>query len=170
MIGLWAWTAAQAVAGPSAALCEQWGASLTSQAQQLAATDHVVEGPNVRVDNARVRFDDITASLRDGVCHVRAAGKVDLRGQVQVALYGMQTACPVRLAQAPIVSRLELTGTSAKPHVVRSFADIEGLKPRMSLCVDLDLVKGFVVDIAQEWIAGQLPGWHGAIEQSLAQR
>ncbi|MEM6926797.1 MAG: hypothetical protein AAF602_07725 [Myxococcota bacterium] len=165
---LWLALLAESGAAPSAALCERWRTSLASQATTLAATEHAFESANVNVQKARVRFDDLTASVRDGVCRIRAAGRVDLRGQVQVALYGMQTACRVQLASAPVVTQLEVRGSEAEPHIQRSRADLEGLKSKMSLCVDFDVVKGLVVDIADDWVQKQLPEWHSAIEQSLA--
>ncbi|MEN0066307.1 MAG: hypothetical protein AAGA48_29490 [Myxococcota bacterium] len=169
MVWIWAWAATEAVAGPSAGLCDQWRAKLAEQAQSLAGVDHAFASANIKVEKAKVRFDNITASIRNGVCQLRAAGDVDLRGQVQVALYGMSTACQVSLSRAPVVTRLDVTGTSTTPKIVSSVADIEGLRSKMSLCVNLDVVKGLVVDIANDWIGRHRSEWHGAIEQQLAQ-
>jgi len=166
MIAVWA--VSGALAAPSTDLCEEWRTSLLAQSRGLAALDHRFENDNVRVASARVDFPEITASVRDGVCRVRAVGDVDLQGQVQVAMYGMQSACPVRLAKAPVVTNLDISGTRRAPKVVRSSVDLDGLKSRMSLCFDVDMIKGLVVDIANDWVGKQLPQWHGAIEQSLA--
>ncbi len=156
-----------AQAAPSAGLCEQWRATLEAQAKVLSETEHAVDHDHVRVQRARVGFDTFTASVDGDVCRIRAVGEVDLRGEVQVAVYGVQTSCPVQLARAPVVARLDVTGTQAEPRIRSSLADLDGLKGKMSLCVNLDPIKALVVNVANDWVRRQLPQWHGAIESSL---
>lgn len=159
---------AGAAAAPSAALCDRWGDDLSRQATALAGENHRLQSTNLQVDTAVVRFDTFSAQIEDGVCRVRARGNLDVAGQAQVSIYGIQSACKVRLSRAPVAARLDITGTSAAPKIKSSLADIEGLRSKMTLCVNLDVVKGLVVDIADDYIKRNKTQWHGAIEGALA--
>lgn len=165
MVWIMAWTAN---AAPSAQLCEAWGEDLTQQAQALASVKHSLTSTTLNIESAVVRFSQISARVEGGICRIRASGNIDLSGQAQVALYGMSTACRVGLAAAPVAARLDIAGNAAEPRVVSSTSDIDGLRQNMTLCVNVDVVKGFVVDLADDYIQRNKGAWHKGIEQALA--